>query len=594
MTEHIMAGLALILALGMVSQAIGWYTRIPSIVILIVAGLIAGPVTGWLHPEEIFGDLLQPFISLSVAVILFEGGLSLKFDEIRRTAPVVLRLITAGVFITWAIGSVAAVWVLGLDWPLAVLLASILVISGPTVIMPLLRHLRLRGDLGPILKWEGILIDPIGATLALIVFGVILAAGPEEAVVAGLTTAGVSLITGLVLGSLAGLAMIQLLRRYLLPDYLQIPVVLSTVIGAFFLSDLIQPDAGLFTAVIMGVVMANQRRVSVEHILDFKETLGLILISILFITLSATIDIDAIIPLAGGILAFSLVLILIARPLAVMAASRSSKLKSRERVLLGVIAPRGIVSASVASLFGFRLAENGFDGADVLLPITFAVIVLTVISSSALATIAARRFGMSNTNPQGVVFIGGQIWVRDMATTLEEAGVKTFIIDHSRSNIAYARRKKLRAYYGNALAPGITGKLDLGDFGRVLSMTSDDNVNHLVAVHYGRDFGTANVYLLPPEELAAKSKKDHLQQHLPGRLLFSTDLSYEKLADLHAEGAKIKKFELPEDFPFKAFASDNPNAVPLFLVGSGGQLSVITPDTDLTERAGSVLLALVP
>jgi NhaP-type Na+/H+ or K+/H+ antiporter len=589
-----MAGLALILALGMVSQVIGWYTRIPSIVILIVAGLIAGPITGWLHPEEIFGDLLQPFISLSVAVILFEGGLSLKFNEIKSTAPVVVRLITVGVLLTWAVGSAAAVWILGLDWPLAVLLASILVISGPTVIMPLLRHLRLRGDLGPILKWEGILIDPIGATLALIVFGVILAAGPEEAITQGLTTLAVSLITGLGLGLLTGLAMIQLLRRYLLPDYLQIPVVLSTVIGVFFLSDLIQADAGLFTVVIMGVVMANQRRVNVEHILDFKETLGLILISILFITLSATIDIDAIVPLAGGILGFSLILILVARPLAVLVASRGSRLKSRERVLLGVIAPRGIVSASVASLFGFRLAENGFAGADILLPVTFAVIILTVISSSVLSTLAARLFGMSNTNPQGVVFVGGQIWVREIATALEEAGVRTFIIDHSRSNIAYARRKKLPAYYGNALAPGITGELDLADFGRVLAMTSDDNVNHLVAAHYGREFGTANVYLLPPEETATDTKKEHIQQHLPGRLLFSASFSYEKLADLHANGARVKTFELTSDFPFKAFTSDNPKAVPLFLITAGGEVTVITPETEPADRADLTLLALVP
>jgi NhaP-type Na+/H+ or K+/H+ antiporter len=588
-----MSGLTLILVLGIAAQVVGWYTRIPSIVILIGAGLLAGPVFGWLQPEAVFGDLLTPFISLSVAIILFEGGLSLKLEEIKRTARVVTRLITLGVVLTWVVGALGAWWLLGLDWAPAILLSAILVISGPTVIMPLLRHLRLRGDIGPILKWEGILIDPIGATLALLVFGVILAGGPEEAVLQGLTTLVVTLLVGVILGGASGLLITQLLRRFLIPDFLQIPVVLAVVIGAFLVSDLIQPDSGLFTAVIMGAVLANQKQVSVEHIVDFKETLGLILISLLFITLSATIDIQAIRPLAGGILLFSLLLIFLARPLSVFIAGWRSKLKWRDKILLSAVAPRGIVSASVASVFGFRLAEQGFADADILLPITFAVIIITVISSSTLATVATRVFKISKPNPQGVVFIGGQIWVRDIATILEELKIQTCIIDHSKSNIAYARRKKLKAYYGNALSPGIADNLGFSDYGRVLSMTSNDNVNHLAALQFSKEFGSANTYLLPPENLPASKKAAHLKSHLPGRVLFDDRAGYETINDLYLEGARIKTTSLTADYPFKAFVSDHKKAIPLFLVSASAELTVITPDTDLENKAETTLVALV-
>ncbi|MGI2335270.1 MAG: cation:proton antiporter [Dehalogenimonas sp.] len=594
MTEHIMTGLTLILVLGITSQLIGWYTRIPSIVILIGVGLLAGPVLGWIHPEQIFGELLNPFISLSVAIILFEGGLILKLEEIKRTVGVVTKLITLGVLITWIIASLGSYWILGLDWPLAILLAAILVISGPTVIMPLLRHLRLRGDIGPILKWEGILIDPIGATLALLVFGVILAGGPEEAILQGLTTLGVIILVGIILGSVGGLLITQLLRRYLVPDFLQIPVVLSIVTGAFLLSDLIQPDSGLLTAVIMGAFLANQKQVSVEHIVDFKETLGLILISLLFITLSATIDIEAILPLAGGILLFSLLLIVLARPLSVFTAGWGSKLKWRDKVLLSAIAPRGIVSASIASVFGFRLAERGFAGAEILLPITFTVIILSVISSSALATIATRAFKISKPNPQGIIFIGGQNWVRDIATILEELDIRTFIIDQSKSNVAYARRKKLQAYYGNALSPGITDNLGFSDYGRVLSMTSNDNVNHLAALHFSKEFGSANTYLLATDDLPASKKAGHFKSNLPGRVLFSDKANYETINDLYLNGAKIKTTNLTSDYPFEAFVSDNKKAIPLFLVSESEELTVITTETDMENKADTTLIALIP
>lgn len=594
MSEHLMAGLGLILALGITAQLIGWYTRIPSIIILIAAGLLAGPVFGWIHPSELLGDLLTPFISLSVAVILFEGGLILKLDEIKRTAPVVIKLVTLGVLLTWILGSLGGVWILSLEWPLAILLGAILVISGPTVIMPLLRHLRLRGNIAPILKWEGILIDPIGATLALLVFGVIIAGGPQDALTQVVATLATILIVGVVLGSLAAALIIWLLHRYLIPDFLQIPVVLSIVIGGFIVSDILQPDAGLFTAVIAGVILANQKKVSVEHIVDFKEILGLILISLLFIILSATIEIEAILPLLGPILLFSLLLIALARPLSVFIASFRTKLKPKERVLLGTIAPRGIVSASVASVFGLRLSENGIDGAEILLPITFAVILVTVISSSGLATLASRFFGIASPNPQGVIFIGGQNWVRDIASALKDASIPVMIIDHSKSNTAYARRKKIKAHYGDALAPGIIDKLDIREYGNVLAMTSDDNINHLVARHFGREFGTGNTYLLPPAAMPSAKKSRHVKLHLPGRILFSDEASYEYLNDLYLDGVRIKTAELSEKYSYQDFSKENKKALPLFLVTKNEGLTIITPDTPLKDRECCLLIYLAP
>jgi NhaP-type Na+/H+ or K+/H+ antiporter len=292
MVEHILLSLASIIVLGIGAEWLAWRLRLPSILLLLIFGIVVGPVTGFLNPDALFGDLLLPVVSIAVAIILFEGGLNLRISELRQVGGVVRNLITIGVLVTWLIGAGAAHFLLGLNFALALLLGAILVVSGPTVIMPLLRHLRPSGQVGSILKWEGIVIDPIGAILAVLVFEAILAGGFREA--AAVTVIGLlkTILIGGGIGMLGAMIMVLLLRRFWIPDFLHGAVSLTLVIAVFAGSNLLQTDSGLLAATVMGIYLANQRTVSVRHIVRFKENLRVLLISGLFILLAARLQVS--------------------------------------------------------------------------------------------------------------------------------------------------------------------------------------------------------------------------------------------------------------------------------------------------------------
>jgi NhaP-type Na+/H+ or K+/H+ antiporter len=373
MHEHYLLAIGGIIIMGIAAQWLAWRLGLPSILLLLVFGLLVGPLSGFIQPDQMLGDALFPLVSLAVAVILYEGGLSLNLRELRGVGDVVLKLITVGLAITWLLGAGAAHFVLGLNIPLAVLLGAILVVTGPTVIKPLLRHVRPKDDLGSILKWEGILIDPIGAILAVLIFEAILAQSFTQTPL--LVAQGVLLTV--VIGGLAGLAgagmLILLLRRYWIPDHLQNSMSLMLVVVAYIGSDLLRPESGLLAVTVMGIALATQPWVSVRHIVEFKENLSVFLIAGLFIVLAARLDLGQISGLSWGIVVFLSILIVLARPMAVLASTVGSKLKGQDRVFLMFMAPRGIVAAAIASLFALRLAEIGYQDAERLIPITFVL-----------------------------------------------------------------------------------------------------------------------------------------------------------------------------------------------------------------------------
>ena len=306
-------GLGAIVLLGIGAQWIAWRMRLPSILLLLFIGIIAGPVYGWVHPDDLLGKLLLPAVSLSVGLILFEGGLGLRRADLQGAGSVVRNLCTIGALATWMISSTAAHWIVGMHWPMSILLGAVLVVTGPTVIGPLLRHIRPIGKVGPILRWEGTVIDPIGALLAVLVFHAIEAGGIRGA------AAGVSLevLKTVGIGCTVGLAgayiLVFVLRHYWVPDYLQNPVSLMMVIAAFVASNVLQPDSGLFTAVVMGVVLANQRDVQIRHIVEFKENLSVLLVSSLFIVLASRLKWEHLMQVSWRGLAFLVVVILVAR-----------------------------------------------------------------------------------------------------------------------------------------------------------------------------------------------------------------------------------------------------------------------------------------
>ncbi len=594
MEPHLI-GIAGVIALGIGAQWLAWRLHLPSILLLLVVGFLAGPITGFLHPDELFGELLLPVVSIAVAIILFEGGLSLSLRELREVGSVFTRLVTLGALVTW-LASAALAWaIFDLSPSLAALLGAILVVTGPTVIMPLLRQLRPRRRVGTTLKWEGIVIDPIGAILAVLVFEAILATG-DAGHATGLAAVGIlKAIGGGGLIGLAGAGLLVLaLRRYWIPDFLQNPVTLMIAVIGYTAANQIQPESGLLTVTIMGAVLANQRAVTVKHIVEFKENLRVLLIAVLFIALAARLPLDSVTELGPPALLFIALLILVVRPLAVFLCTLGSRLSWRERAFLGWMAPRGIVAAAVSSLFALRLAEAGYAGAESLVAITFAVITGTVAVYGLTAGPLARRLGVADPNPQGALVIGAQPWAREIAQALSDEGFQVRLVDDNWSHIAAARQAGFETFYAGVLQEYVLDEIDLDGLGRLFALTPNDEVNALAALHFAEVFGRSDVFQLPPLNAAEGEASELLPKHLRGRFLFGDGVTYGELERRFAHGAMLKRTSLTKAFGYRDFCDHyGQSAIPMFAVKRGGRLAVIAADIQTVPEPGDTLIALV-
>ncbi len=533
-------------------------------------------------------------MSLAVAIILFEGGLNLRIAELRKTGSVVRNLITIGILVTWLIGASTAYFILGLDIALAVLLGAILVVTGPTVIMPLLRYLRPSGQIGSILKWEGVVIDPIGAILAVIVFEVIVAGGKQETMTLVIFSLLKTVLFGGVIGVLGAIIVMQLLRRYWIPDFLHSVVTLMVVIAAFTASNLLQTDSGLLAVTVMGIVLANQKTVSVRHIMEFKENLRVLLISGLFIILAARLKMSDLAYISAGSLIFLAILMLVARPVSVVLSTLGSKLSWRERLFISWLAPRGIVAAAVSSVFALRLLEDGYPQAKLLVPLTFMIIIGTVVIYGLSASPLARWLKVAEPNPQGVLIVGGHSWARAIAHTLQEEGYKVLMVDANWANISAARMANVPTFYANILSQYAMDEIELNGIGRLMALTSDDQFNSLSALQFANVFGRAESYQLPPLESEEKEGRGTVSQHLRARLLFGPGMNYAYLNDRFTSGAVIKTTSLTEEFDYEGFKIHyGEKAIPLFLIDENGNLVIFTVDNPPRPRPGQKLISLI-
>lgn len=590
--DQVLVGLAGIAVLGVGAQWLAWRLRVPSILLLLAVGFVAGPVTGFLDPDALFGEILFPLVSLAVGLILFEGGLSLRFRDLRAMGTSVWSLVTIGAVITWAMASWAAQALLGFGAGPALLLGAIVVVTGPTVVGPLLRHIRPVGTVARVAHWEGIVIDPIGATLAVLVYETFPAAttaGFDEAARAMGLEMLYTIVGGTLIGGLGALVTVVILRRFWVPDFLQSPVLLMLVAGAFTASNLVQAESGLFTVTAMGVFLANQRSVSIKHIIEFKENLRVLLIASLFILLAARVSPADIRELGWEGPVFVLFLILVVRPAAVFVSTIGSSLTTNERIFLAWLAPRGIVAASVASVFALRLGEAG-DG---LVPATFMVIVGTVTVYGLTAAPLARRLGLSNPNPQGVVFASANPGVRAIAHAVRAAGFPVLLVDNNRANVNAARMEELATTYTSILSEHALEASEDAGLGRLLAMTADDDVNVLATLHFRELFGRAEVYQLPLHA-ELKPRAAGAPSHMRGRNLFAAEATYEGLEQRFAQGQTVKATKLSPEFDYEAFRERyGKEALPLFLVTESGTLVVCTAEKKLSPKAGQTLICLV-
>lgn len=595
MSEHLLVGLATIIVLGIGAQWLAWRVSLPAILLLLIFGFVAGPATGFINPNEIFGDLLLPLVSVSVAIILFEGGLSLKFSEVRELTGVIRNMVTVGVLVSWVLTSLISYFIFGLGLQISVLLGAVLVVTGPTVIGPLLRHVRPSGRVGSIIKWEGIIIDPIGAVLAVLVFEVIISGGLEQATTLVLISIFKTIVIGLVLGLAGAYVVVVILRRHWVPDFLQNPVSLMIVVFVFVCSNVVQIESGLLSVTIMGIALANQKWASIRHIIEFKENLRVLFISSLFIILAArltTHELNFVLNFKG--LIFLALMIIVVRPLSIFISTYFSDLNLKEKLFLSWMAPRGIVAAAVASVFALRLADAGYEQAERIIDITFLVITGTVAIYGLSAFSVAKRLGIAKPNPQGILMVGAHSWARSIARILHENGFQVSLVDSNWANISAARQEGLKAYYENILIEDLSEDIELDGIGKLIAITRNDEVNSLAALHFIEDFGRSQVYQLPKISKFSAKSEESIPQHLRGRLLFGPESTFSYLDDKFASGATLKRTPLTGEFNYDSFKElYGDKALPMFIIKESGDLVVLASDNTPKPLPGQYLISLV-
>lgn len=595
----VLFGIALILILGVGAQWVAWHYQWPSILLLLVAGFLAGPVSGLLDPGLLQGEWVYPFVSISIGIILFEGGLNLQLSELREVGGPIRNLITIGVLVTWILGTASVYLIEGFSLELSVLTGAILVVTGPTVIVPMLREIRPKGRISAVAKWEGITIDPVGAILATFVLEVILllnepanaSAGPLEATGHVLQGLGIAVAASVLIGGAASALIVYTLHRRLVPGYLHNPLTLTLLVAAFVGTEALQHDAGLLTATLMGVALANQSYVPVKRISEFKENLQVLLLGVLFIVLSARLDLGTFEYIGGRTVLLIGVLILVVRPLAVLISCVGTKLSWREQAFLSWLAPRGIVAAAVASLFAFELEGILPEAAEALVPVVFFVIVGTVAVYGLTLPYLASWLGFADPNPEGVLFVGAEDWVQKIAVTLQDLGITVELIDSNPDHVQRARQRGLSANRADVLSESIFDELDLSGIGRLLITIPNDEVASLAALHLSEIFEVNDIFQLP-----AHSDRQHtdgeIPEYLRGHLLFGGETSCADIRNCLDNGYNVYVIEMNAAMSREELTKRFGEApLPMFLV-RGAQLFVRSDEDPHQPRAGDKMILL--
>ncbi|MCM2681406.1 cation:proton antiporter [Echinimonas agarilytica] len=585
----------MLVSVGLLSiccQYFAYRIKIPAILPLLVIGLVVGPLMGVLNPDALFGDLLFPIVSLSVAVILFEGALTLRFSDLAGHGSMVRNLCTVGAAVTWLVVAPAAHFILGMSWQMAFLFGAIVTVTGPTVIVPMLRSVRPSSKISNILRWEGIIIDPVGALLAVLVYEFLIST--HDAVTHTLYAFGLTLAVGLGIGALVGYALGVMLRKNWIPHYLENTAVLTIMLGAFAGSNAIAHESGLLTVTVIGMWLANMKGVDVDDILEFKETLSVLLISALFILLAARLDFGAVSNVGLGAIGVLAVTMFVARPLSVWLSSVGTGLNWRELALLSWIAPRGIVAAAVSALFALKLEAVGYAEASVLVPLVFLVIISTVVIQSLTSVRVATWLKVRAPEPNGLLVFGANQFSRLLAKELISLGYSVRVADTNWDSIRLARMDSIPTYYGNPMSEHAERTLDLSVIGKVLVISPYRQLNPLVTYHFEHEMGKGSVLGLSGIDQEQRPSHQISESYAKKLGLFSEGITYGKLAGRVAKGAVIKTTRLSDNFTMAQYTETyGDRALPLCAVDPQGQLHVYTITRDFKLKPDWQLISLV-
>ncbi|MDN4475198.1 sodium:proton antiporter [Demequina sp. SYSU T00192] len=586
------ASVVLVLVAGMTSQLLAARLRVPAIVILIAVGLLLGPFTG-LVTVDIPEDDLSELIGIGVAVILFEGGMSLRFSEFRRVRRGIGRLTVLGPPVAMAFTAAAAHWVGGFDWPVSLVLGAILVVTGPTVIAPLLRQAGLRRDSASLLKWEGIVNDPIGVTLAFLTFQLFalsddgvgsVARGLVFAVVVG---GGM----GVAVGALVGIAF----RRGWVQSHLKSPLLLVAVLLVAGVGNRLQDETGLLAVTAMGLVLGNMRLPEREQLLHFKEGLTIVLVSSLFIVIPATLDAGDLAELDWRIGAFVLVLMVVVRPLTIALVTLRSDVPKPDRLLLGWIAPRGIVAAATAGSFGPAMVDAGYPDGAQLVPTVFLVILVTVVAHGFTLAPLARRLGLTTGARNGLLLVGASRFGLELAEALRRQGVGVLVADGRYQSLQPMRMAGVPTYFGEVLSEHADEVLEEAGVSHVLAATDNDYYNALVARSLGTEYGFHRSFQIPPAEGTGERRALTFERRASYAFDGFTDLA--TLDERVADGWHVHATHLTRQYGLRELVDrvgGGSGAIPLGAIDSAGGLRLLSPDQRFIPAKGSTILYLGP
>ncbi|MEE9407758.1 MAG: sodium:proton antiporter [Polaribacter sp.] len=590
-----MLELAGIIILGILAQWFAWKFKIPAILPLILIGLLVGPIAAeylsedgakWIEPiwngtKGLFpGDGLYYFVSLAISIILFEGGLTLKRSEIKNVGPVITKLITLGSAITFFGAGIIAHFIFNLSWEISFLFSGLIIVTGPTVITPILRNIPLKKDISTVLKWEGILIDPIGALVAVLVFEFISVGGGGGFTKIALMEFGKIVLFGTSFGFTFAHALAFAINKKFIPHYLLNVASLSVVLLVFILSENFAHESGLLAVVVMGMVLGNGKLKNIKELLYFKESLSILLISMLFILLSANINIDDLMLLyTWKTAALFAIVVFVIRPLAVFVSTRKSKLKLNEKLFISWVGPRGIVAAGIASLFGSKLLKQGVEGAEYITPLVFMIVLGTVLLNATTARFFAKMVGVFLKSSNAILFVGASNPARLIANYLKKKGKRVILIDSNKDFIEQAISDGLEAFKVDIYDDDLTDNIELNDVGYLIALTGSDTVNNFALNNFSKSFGEHGAYKI------ASSVENLEATELERKSFLSPNDDYINVSEAYRENPMIIEVKVENEIEYNNVLdvlSKVEKSIPLFV--EKGEKIYLIPEFEKTNE----------
>ena len=591
-----MVELAGIIVLGIIAQWVAWRFKLPAILPLILIGLLVGPISTlftengekWIEPiwngeKGLFpGEGLYYFVSLSMSIILFEGGLTLKRSEIANVGPVITKLITIGSIVTFFGAGFAAHFILDLSWQISFMFSGLIIVTGPTVITPILRNIPLKKDVSAVLKWEGILIDPIGALVAVLMYEFISVGEGQAYTQTALIEFGKILLFGTTIGFTFAHALAFVIKKNYVPHYLLNVVSLSVVLLGFVQADMFAHESGLLAVVVMGLVLGNTNLPNIKELLYFKESLSILLISILFILLAANINIhDMELIFNWKAVVLFLIIIFMIRPLGVFLSTLGSNLKPNERLFIGWVGPRGIVAAGIASLFGSKLLAVGVLGAEYITPLVFMIVLGTVLLNATTARLFAKAVGVFLKKSEGIVIIGASLPARLIAAYLQKNNRHVVLLDNNGINIEKARQLGLEAIVSNIYSDTLIDYIELSDVGYLMALTGNSDINQYAIDTFKGQFGENGSFRL------VNSDEMNNPENNPKTGLFSHTDDFIKLTESARKNPTIHEIILKDQEHYEGLieiTKADRDIVPIFLKTLEGELQIISSNSmDFTD-----------